>query len=410
LKSESIVGLDIGTTKICVVVGHVGETGEVEVVGLGTHPSTGLRKGVVVNIDATVESIKRAVEEAELMAGEEINRVFVGIAGGHIKSFNSRGVVAVKDREVSQDDVERVLDAARAVSIPMDREVLHILPQEYIVDDQDGVKEPIGMFGVRLEAEVHIITGAVTSAQNLVKSCNRAGLEVADIVLEPLASAEAVLTPEEKELGVALVDSGGGTTDLAIYFRGGVWYTSVLSLGGNNVTNDISIGLRTPVADAEKIKRKHGCSRTALVNDRETIEVPSVGGRPPRVMSRQILSEIIEPRQEEIFAMLREEIERSGYAGMIAAGAVLSGGASCLEGIDQTGESVLRMPVRVGRPTGVAGLLEVVSNPMYATGVGLVCYGAHAGIHDTYFKPSTGDDGVFSGIVGRMKGWFANFF
>jgi cell division protein FtsA len=410
LKSQSIVGLDIGTTKICVVVGRVGEGGEIEVVGLGTHPSTGLRKGVVVNIDATVESIKRAVEEAELMAGEEISRVFVGIAGGHIKSFNSRGVVAVKDREVSADDVERVLDAARAVSIPMDREVLHILPQEYIVDDQDGVKEPIGMFGVRLEAEVHIITGAVTSAQNLVKSCNRAGLEVADIVLEPLASAEAVLTPEEKELGVVLVDSGGGTTDLAIYSKGGVWYTSVLSLGGNNVTNDISIGLRTPVADAEKIKRKHGCSRTALVNERETIEVPSVGGRPPRVMSRQILSEIIEPRQEEIFAMLAEEIERSGYASMVAAGVVLTGGASCLEGIDETGEAVLRMPVRVGRPTGVAGLVEVVSNPMYATGVGLVCYGAHAGIHDTYFKPSTGDDGVFSGIIGRMKGWFANFF
>ncbi|RMF81068.1 MAG: cell division protein FtsA [Nitrospirae bacterium] len=411
VKSETIVGLDIGTTKICCVVGQPTADGEVEIVGFGTHPSTGLRKGVVVNIDATVESIKRAVEEAELMAGEEIHRCFVGIAGSHIKSFNAQGAVRVEGGEVSEADVERSLEAARAaVTIPMDREILHVVPRSYIVDDQDGVTEPVGMCGGRLESEVHVVTGAVTSAQNLVKSCNRAGLEVADIVLEPIASAEAVLTPEEKELGVALIDSGGGTTDLAIFYRNGLWYTSVLPLGGNNVTHDLSIGLRTPVAEAEKIKRRHGCALTNLVDEGEMIEVPSVGGRPPRELSRQVLAGIIEPRQEEIYALLREEIERSGYASFIAAGAVLTGGASCLEGAEAAAESVLQMPVRLGRPQGVTGLVEVVSDPAFATGVGLVRYGLQPLAQDGYYRPEADGAGLLTGLVGRMKAWFANLF
>jgi len=411
VKSESIVGLDIGTTKICAVIGHLSEGGEVEIVGFGTHPSTGLRKGVVVNIDATVESIRRAVEEAELMAQEQINRCFVGIAGSHIKSFNAQGAVRVEGDEVAELDVERALDAARAaVTIPMDREILHVIPRSYIVDDQDGVDEPVGMFGGRLEAEVHVVTGAVTSAQNLVKSCNRAGLEVADIVLEPLASSEAVLTPEEQELGVALIDSGGGTTDLAIFYRKGVWYTSVLSLGGNNVTSDLSIGLRTPIAEAERIKRRHGCACTALVDEAETIEVPSVGGRPPRELSRQILAGIIEPRQKEIYALLRKDIERSGYGNFIAAGAVLTGGASCIEGAEETAEAVLQMPVRVGQPTGVTGLVEVVSNPSYATSVGLVRYGAKASAQDAYFHSVGEGKGLFGGLVSRMRSWFEKIF
>jgi len=411
VKSESIVGLDIGTTKICVVVGHVDDDGEIEIVGFGTHPSTGLRKGVVVNIDATVESIRRAVEEAEIMAQEEITRCFVGIAGSHIKSFNAQGAVRVEGDEVSESDVERALDAARAaVTIPMDREILHVIPRSYIVDDQDGVEKPVGMFGGRLEAEVHVVTGAVTSAQNLVKSCNRAGLEVADIVLEPLASSESVLTPEEQELGVALIDSGGGTTDLAIFYRKGVWYTSVLPLGGNSVTSDLSIGLRTPIAEAERIKRRHGCARTALVDEAEMIEVPSVGGRPPRELSRQILAGIIEPRQKEIYGLLREDVERSGYGNFIAAGAVLTGGASCIEGAEETAEAVLQMPVRVGRPTGVTGLVEVVSNPSYATGVGLVQYGAKASAQDAYFHPTGEGDGFLGGLAARMRSWFEKIF
>lgn len=411
MKSESIVGLDIGTTKICVVVGHLNDDGEIEIVGFGTHPSTGLRGGVVVNIDATVESIGRAVEDAQLMAQEEITRCFVGIAGGHIKSFNAQGAVRVEGDEVSESDVERALDAARAaVTIPMDREILHVIPRSYIVDDQDGVDKPVGMFGRRLEAEVHVVTGAMTSAQNLVKSCHRAGLEVADIVLEPLASSESVLTPEEKELGVALIDSGGGTTDLAIFYRKGVWYTSVLPLGGQAVTSDLSIGLRTPIAEAERIKRRHGCARSTLVDEGEMIEVPSVGGRPPRELSRQILAGIIEPRQREIYALLREDIERSGYADFIAAGAVLTGGASCIEGAEETAEAVFQMPVRIGRPTGVTGLVEVVSNPSYATGVGLVRYGAKASSQDAYFHPDNDGDGFLSGLTARMRSWFEKIF
>ncbi|HET6370089.1 MAG TPA: cell division protein FtsA, partial [Nitrospiria bacterium] len=313
-KRENIlVGLDVGTTKICAIVGEVTEDGSIDVIGIGTHPSRGLKKGMVVNIESTVDSIKRAVEEAELMAGIQINSVFTRIAGGHVKGFNSRGVIAVKDHEVTRADIQRVVDAARAVAIPLDREVLHVLPQEFIVDDQDGIKDPLGMSGVRLEAEVHIITGAVTSAQNIVKSVNRAGLEVMEIVLQPLASSEAVLTPEERELGVAMVDIGGGTTDLAIFIEGSIRHTAVLGVGGHHLTNDIAIGLRTPPADAEKIKIRYGSAMTSMVENDDTLEVPSVGGRPPRILSRQLLAEIIQPRAEEIFRLVDSDIKRMGY-------------------------------------------------------------------------------------------------
>jgi len=311
-KDNLIVGLDIGTTKICAIVGNVTDEG-LDIVGIGTSPSRGLRKGVVINIESTVASIKKAVGEAELMAGCEIKSVYAGIAGGHIKGFNSQGIIAIKNREVSPEDVKRVIEAAKAIAIPMDREVIHILPQEFIIDDQDGIREPLGMSGVRLEAKVHIVTGAVASAQNIIKSCNRAGLDVADIVLEQLASSEAVLSADEKELGVALVDIGGGTTDIAIFVDGAIKHTSVLSLGGNHMTNDIAVGLRTPMAEAEKIKQKYGCCLASIVGKDETIEVPSVGGRPPRILSRQLLAEILEPRVEEIFSLVNREIVKSGF-------------------------------------------------------------------------------------------------
>lgn len=407
-KDQIVVGLDIGTTKICVIIGQKNEEGQIDIIGLGTSPSRGLRKGVVVNIDSTVETIKKAVEEAELMAGTEVTSVYAGIAGGHIKSMNSRGVVAVKDREVNQGDVDRVIDAARAISIPLDREVLHVFPQEFIVDDQDGIKDPIGMSGVRLEAEVHIVTGAVTSVHNIIKSCNRAGLEVKDIVLEPFASSLAVLTPEEKELGVALVDLGGGTSDLAIFLDGGVWHTSVIALGGNNVSNDISVGIRTPISEAERIKIKYGCAKTSLVRDDETIEVPSVGGRPARVLSRQILSEIIEPRVEELFSLIKREIVKSGYEDMVASGIVITGGTSLMEGMVEISEEVMGLPSRLGVPRNIGGLVDVVSSPLYATAVGLVQYG-----FENLSKPSLSaksDEGLFFKILGRMKRWLGEFF
>ncbi len=356
------------------MVAEIDENG-VDIVGIGTAPSRGLRKGVVVNIDATVESIRKAVEEAELMAGCEIHSVYTGIAGAHVKGFNSHGVVAVKDTEVSGGDVERVLDAASAVAMPMDREVLHVLPQEFVVDDQDGIKQPIGMAGVRLEAKVHIVTASVTSAQNVVKCCDRSGLHVSDIVLEPLAAAEAVLTPEERELGVALVDIGGGTTDIMVFHDGAVKHTAVLPIGGNHLTNDIATGLRTPFAEAEKIKQRYGCALSNMVARAETIEVPSVGGRAPRVLSRQILAEIIEPRVEEIFALVAREVTRSGYEDILASGVVVTGGSTVLEGMTELAEQVFGLPVRLGVPLSVGGLVDVVSSPMYATGVGLVLYG-----------------------------------
>ncbi|MBI3811779.1 MAG: cell division protein FtsA [Nitrospirae bacterium] len=413
-RENIIVGLDIGTTKICAIVGEIKEPHRsggppgVDIIGIGTHPSRGLRKGVVVNIESTVESIKKAVEEAELMAGVQIQSVYAGIAGGHIKGFNSRGVIAVKDREVTKADLERVIDAARAVAIPLDREVLHVLPQEFIVDDQDGIKDPLGMSGVRLEAEVHIITGAVTSAQNIIKSVNRAGLEVVDIILQPLASSEAVLTPEEKDLGVTLVDIGGGTTDIATFVEGGVWHTAVLGIGGNHLTSDIAIGLRTPAAEAEKIKIKYGCALTAMVQGDEMIEVPSVGGRPPRVLSRQILSEIIEPRAEEIFGLVAREIKRTGYEERVASGVVITGGTAILPGMVEVAERVLDLPVRRGAPINLGGLSDIVNHPMYATGVGLILYALRTqGDREAHRYR---DRKLFYKVAGRMREWVQEFF
>ncbi len=406
-KPEIIVGLDIGTTKIAVIVAQRGAGGKVDIIGIGTNPSKGLRKGVVINIEATVSSIKRAVEEAELMAGCEIASVYAGIAGGHIKGFNSHGIVAVKNKEVTQRDVERVIDAARAVAIPMDREILHILPQEYIVDEQDGIREPLGMSGVRLEAKVHIVTGSVSSAQNIVKSANRVGLNVADIVLEPIASAEAVLSPEEKELGVAMVDIGGGTTDITLFHAGAIKHTAVLPLGGNHITNDIAAGLRTPFSAAEEIKRRYGCATSRGVQSSETIEVSSTGGREARVMSRQVLAEIIEPRMEEILRLIQRELVRSGFDEFLTAGVVLTGGTALLEGTAELAEETFSMPVRIGYPGGVGGLVDVVNSPVYATGVGLVLYGARNGEHVALKNPASG---FFERLRTRMTDWFAAHF
>lgn len=407
-RDNLIVGLDIGTTKICAIVGNLTEEG-IDIVGIGTSPSRGLRKGVVINIESTVASIRKAVEEAELMAGCEIKSVYAGIAGGHIKGFNSQGVIAIKNREVCSDDVKRVIDAAKAIAIPMDREVIHILPQEFIIDDQDGIREPLGMSGVRLEAKVHIVTGAVASAQNIIKSCNRAGLDVADIVLEQLASSEAVLSADEKELGVALVDVGGGTTDIAIFVDGAIKHTSVLSLGGNHLTNDIAVGLRTPMAEAEKIKQKYGCCMASLVGKDETIEVPSVGGRKPRILSRQLLSEILEPRVEEIFTLVNREIVKSGLEDLIASGVVITGGSTILEGMPELAEQVFNLPVRRGLPQRIGGLVDVVNSPAYATGVGLVVYGSkNVGVHE--FPTAQSEDNIFRKVSRRMKEWFGEFF
>jgi cell division protein FtsA len=409
-KPNLIVGLDIGTTKICAIVGEVREDSpnRADIIGIGTSPSRGLRKGVVVNIESTVESIKKAIEEAELMAGVQINAVYAGIAGGHIKGFNSRGVIAVKDGEVSGADIDRVIDAAKAVAIPLDREILHVLPQEFIVDEQDGIQDPLGMSGVRLEAEVHIITGAVTSAQNIVKSVNRAGLEVVDIVLQPLASSEAVLSPDERELGVAMVDIGGGTTDIATFMGGSVWHTAVLGIGGNHLTNDIAVGLRTPTGEAEKIKTRYGCAMTALIKDDETIEVPSVGGRPPRVLSRQLLAEIIEPRAEEIFGLVSREIKRTGHEEMVASGVVITGGTAILDGMVEVAERVLDLPVRRGVPTSVGGLVDIVRSPMYATGVGLILYAMKN--RNKRDPKRFSNDRLFQKVAGRMKGWIKDYF
>lgn len=376
-KQENIiVGLDLGTTKVCTIVGEIKDKGRVDIIGLGISPSRGLKKGVVVNIDSTVESIKKAVTEAELMAGVQIDSVYVGISGSHIKGINSRGVVAIKNREVGPADVARVIDAARAVNIPMDQQILHVLPQEFIIDDQDGIKDPLGMFGVRLEAKVHIITGAVTSIQNIIKSCSRAGLRVNDIVLQPLASSNAVLTQEERDLGVVVVDIGGGTTDTALFLEGSLWHTEVLPIGGNHLTNDIAIGLRTPSTEAEKIKIKYGCALSSLVKPDETLDVPSVGGRPPRLLSRQILSEIIEPRVEELFGMVQQRLKKTGFEDMFASGIVLTGGTALMEGILEAAERFLGLPIRRGTPRNIGGLMDVVNSPIYATGVGLVLYGS----------------------------------
>ena len=405
-RENLIVGLDIGTTKICAIVGAMTDEG-LDIVGIGTSPSRGLRKGVVINIESTVNAIRKAIQEAELMAGCEIKSVFAGIAGGHIKGINSQGVIAIKNREVTNEDVRRVIDAAKALAIPMDREVIHILPQEFIIDDQDGIKEPLGMSGVRLEARVHIVTGAVASAQNIIKSCNKAGVDVGDIVLEQLASSEAVLTPDEKDLGVALVDIGGGTTDIAIFVDGAIKHTSVLSLGGNHLTNDIAVGLRTPTGEAEKIKQISGCCLTSMVGKDETIEVPSVGGREPRILSRQLLAEILEPRVEEIFTLVNREIVKSGFEDLIASGVVLTGGSAILPGMPELAEQIFDLPVRRGKPTNIGGLVDVVNSPIYATGVGLVKYGSR-NMQTRNFV--IGQENLFDRVARRMKEWFGEFF
>jgi len=401
---DLIAGLDIGTSKICAVVGEVRPDGQVDIVGMGSHPSIGLRKGMVINIENTVNSIKEAIEEAETMAGCEISSVYAGIAGGHIKGFNSHGIIALKNREVTKRDIERVIDAARAVAIPMDREVIHTLPQEFIVDDQAGITDPMGMSGVRLEVKIHIVTGAVTSAQNIIKCANRAGLDVYDIILESLASSEAVLSDEEKNLGAAILDFGGGTTDLAVFSQGSIKHTSVLTLGGDNLSNDVAIGIRTPFKEAEKIKIKYGCGLTSLIGKDETIEVPSVGERSMRTISRELIGEILEPRVEEIFSLIYQELVRSGYDDLVTSGLVATGGSSMLPGVPEILEQVFNMPARIGYPANVGGLKEIVNSPMYATAVGLILYGANLEKREKKFRIR--DTNIFNRIVSRMKRWF----
>jgi len=403
MSGEIIVGLDIGTTKICAVVGEVRPDG-IEIVGMGSHPSEGLRKGVVVNIEQTVNSIKEAVEEAETMAGCEITSVYAGIAGGHIKGLNSQGVIPLKEKEVTKKDIDRVIEAASAVAIPMDREVIHTLVQEFIVDDQDSIIDPLGMSGVRLEAKVHMVAGAVTSAQNIIKCANRAGLDVCNIVLESLASSEATLSNEERHLGAALIDFGGGTTDMAIFSGGAIKHTSVLALGGDNLTYDLAIGLRTPKLEAEKIKIKYGCAFSSLIGRDDTIEVPGVGGRKPKILSRQILGEILEPRVEEIFSLIYSELIQSGHENTISSGVVVTGGSSELPGVTEMAEQIFNAPARIGYPQGIHGLVEVVNKPMFATAVGLVIYGSKTSKKDRKFRIR--DNNIFNRVIGRMKRWF----
>jgi len=401
-----IVGLDIGTSKVVALVGELHADGRLEVIGLGSHPSHGLKKGVVVNIESTVQSIQRAVEEAELMANIEIRSVYAGIAGSHIRSLNSHGITAIKDKEVSPADVARVMDAAQAVAIPADQKILHVLPQEFIIDGQEGIREPIGMAGVRLEAKVHIVTGAESAAQNIIKCVQRCGLEVEDIVLEQLASSFAVLTDDEKDLGACIVDIGGGTTDIAVFSNGAIRHTAVIPIAGDQVTNDIAVSMRTPTPYAEEIKIRYACALSQLANPDETIEVPSVGDRPPRRLARQTLAEIVEPRYEELFTLIREELQRSGFLDTIAAGVVLTGGSAKMEGAVELAEEIFHAPVRLGVPQGVTGLTDVVRNPIHATGVGLLLFGrSNAG--QVTQKPVT--QGVISALD-RMKGWFQGYF
>ena len=373
--NELIAGLDLGTTKVCAIVGELVDDG-VDVIGIGSVPSKGLKKGVVVNIESTVQAIKSAIEQAETMAGCEIGNVYAGIAGSHVRGLNKEGVAAIHDREVDESDVERVLEQSKAIPLPGDRQVIHVLPQEYLVDDQDGITRPVGMNGVRLEVRVHLVTAATTSVQNIIKCCERCDLKVAEIVLEPLASAEAVLSEDEKEIGVAVIDIGGGTTDILVYVGGAPVHTSVIPVGGLNLTSDIAQGLRTPLAEAERIKIKYGCAATSMIEPGETIEVPSVGGRAPRQHPREMLTQIIEPRVEEIFSAVHHELCEAGYIERLGAGVVLCGGSTLLDGMPDLAEEILRMPVRRASPIGVGGLADVVKSPAYATAVGLLKYGA----------------------------------
>lgn len=405
-QEELIVGLDIGTTKIACLVGEVTDQG-INIIGLGTHPSYGLKKGVVINIDSTVQSIKKAIEEAEHMSGVQISSVYAGIAGAHIKAFNSEGMIAIKDKEVRSSDMDRVLEASKAINIPQDREIIHVIPQEYCIDNQGGIRDPIGMSGVRLEAKVHVVTAAVASVQNIIKCCTRCDLQVADIVLEPLASAEAVLQEEEKELGVALLDIGGGTSDLVIFQDGAVVYTAVIPVGGNQLTNDLAVGLRTPMAEAERIKQKYGCALIDLVDPQETIEVPSVGGRPPRTIPRHVVCEILQPRVDEIFELVKFEIQKSGLEDALASGLVVTGGTTILQGLPELAEQVVGLPVRRGIPQGIGGLAEVVQSPIYATGVGLMLYGVKQQEGGIYFPNR---DVERQTVWQRIRAWFKEAF
>jgi len=409
---DLIVGLDIGTSKVVAIVAapvlNAGPNeNNLEIIGIGSHPARGMKKGVVVNIESTVQSIQRAVEEAELMAGCQIHSVYAGIAGSHIRSLNSHGTVAIRDKEVTQSDIERVLDAAKAVHFPGDQQLLHVMPQEYIIDNQEGIREPIGMSGVRLEAKVHLITGAVSAAQNISKCIERCGLTVDGIILEQMASSYSVLEHDEKELGVCLVDIGGGTTDIAVFVDGAIRHTAVIPIAGDQVTNDIAVALRTPTQYAEEIKMKYACALTQLAREDETIEVPSVGERPPRQLARQTLAEVVEPRYEELLMLIQAELRRSGFEELLAAGVVLTGGSSKMEGVIELAEEVFHLPVRLGMPQHVGGLVDVVRNPIHATGVGLLLFGNEdeaVGQSDT--KMGSG----FKSMLERMKSWFQGNF
>ena len=407
MDKNLIVGLDIGTSKVVAIVGEVGADGEVEIIGLGSHPSHGLKRGVVVNIDSTVHSIQRAVEEAELMAGCQINGVYAGIAGSHIRSLNSNGISAIRDKEVTAADVDRVIDAARAVAIPADQRIIHILPQEFTIDNQEGIKEPIGMSGVRLEARVHMVTGAMSAAQNIVKCVRRCGLEVDDVILEQLASSQAVLLDDEKDLGVCLVDIGGGTTDIAVFTDGAIRHTAVIPVAGDQVTNDIAVALRTPTQHAEAIKIQYACALAQLASPEESIEVPSVGDRPPRRLQRQTLAEVVQPRYEELLSLVHAELQRSGFEDLIAAGVVLTGGSSKMEGLIELAEEIFHAPVRLGVPRTVTGLSDVVRNPIHATGVGLLMFGQQ---HARERGTETRSEFSVGGLYERMKNWFQGNF
>jgi cell division protein FtsA len=407
-KDRYLVGLDVGTSKVCAIVGEALDDGSIDVVGIGVAESRGIRRGVIVNLEAAVESIKKAIEEAELMAGVEIDAVHLSMAGPHIKGFNSRGVIAVagKSREITRDDVRRAIEAAKAVSLPTGREILHVLPQDFVVDEQDGIGAPVGMTGARLEVNVHIVTSSSTATQNIVSCVNRAGVGVIDTVIVQIAAADAVLTPDEKELGVALVDIGGGTTDIAIYERGSLWHTAVIGVGGDHFTSDIAVGLRMPIPDAEKLKRKCGCALSAMVDEDETMDVASVGGRRSRVMARRILSEILQPRAEEIFHLVWDEIRRAGYEKSLNSGIVLTGGGAILEGMPEIAEQIFDLPIRRGAPTGIGGLADHVSSPAFATPVGLVVYGQR----NQVVEARTTGVGAFSRVAGRLRGLFREFF
>lgn len=405
-EKSMIVGLDIGTTKVVAVVGEVDSNGAIELVGIGSHLSTGMKKGVVINIEATVQSIQRAVEEAELMAGCQIHSVYIGIAGSHIRSLNSHGIVAIRDGEVYQLDLDRVIDAARAVAIPADQRVLHTLPQEYIIDDQGGIREPLGMSGVRLETKIHLVTCATNASQNIEKCVRRCGLEVEDIILEQLASSYSVLTADEKELGVCLVDIGGGTTDIAVFTEGAIRHTGVIPIAGDQVTNDIAMALRTPTQCAEEIKIKYACALTQMARPGETIKVPSVGNRPPRDLSRQALAEVVEPRYDELFSLVQTELQRSGHGDQIPAGVVLTGGTSRIDGAVELAEEIFHMPVRVGYPETVTGLKDIVCNPIYSTSVGLLQYGAEAMAEAVAGRSGTGKPRLWR----RARTWLQDNF